>query len=138
LSFSNFGSTRHPAAAKVREAARLVKERRPDLTVDGEMQADTALSEETLRDVYPFSDLDEPANVLIFPNLDAANASYKLLDRLGGAEAIGPVLLGMAEPVHVLQRGASVAEIAHLAAITVVDAQAREEGGLDDGELIAE
>jgi len=138
LSFSNFGSTRHPAATKVREAVSLVKERRPDLTVDGEMQVDTALSTDALREIYPFADLDEPANVLVFPNLDAANSAYKLLAQLGGAEAIGPVLLGMAEPVHVLQRGASAAEIAHLAAISVVDAQAREKGGLDDGELIAE
>ena len=138
LSFSDFGSSRHPAARKVREAVSRVKERRPDLTVDGEMQADTAMNAETLREVYPFADLDEPANVLVFPNLDAANSAYKLLADLGGAEAIGPVLLGMAEPVHVLQRGASAAEIAHLAAISVVDAQAREKGGLDDGELIAE
>ena len=125
LSFSNFGSSRHEEARKVREATRLVKEQRPDLAVDGEMQADTAVVEEILRDTYPFSDLPGPANVLIFPKLSAANVCYKLLSRLGGAEAIGPVLLGTEKPVHILQRGATVAEIVNLAAIAVVDAETR-------------
>jgi malate dehydrogenase (oxaloacetate-decarboxylating)(NADP+) len=125
LSFSNFGSSRHPEATKVRDAVGLVKDQRPDLMVDGEMQADTAVVKEILREAYPFSDLKEPANVLIFPKLAAANICYKLMARLGRAEAIGPVLLGMEKPVHILQRGASVADIANLAAIAVVDAETR-------------
>jgi malate dehydrogenase (oxaloacetate-decarboxylating)(NADP+) len=125
LSFSNFGSAPHPEQAKVMEAVRLIKERRPDLVVDGEMQADTAVVQAILEKTYPFSDLKRPANVLIFPNLSAANAAYKLLARIGGAEAIGPVLLGLDRSVHVTQRGATVAEIVNLAAISVVDAEQR-------------
>jgi len=93
--------------------------------VDGEMQADAAVVKGILGGTYPFSDLKRPANVLIFPNLAAANASYKLLNRLGGAEAIGPVLLGLSKPVHLTQRGATVADITNLAAISVVDAAQR-------------
>jgi len=125
ISFSNFGSARHPESEKVRKAAGIVKDLRPDITIDGEMQADTAVVEDILKTRYPFSDLKRPANVLVFPNLTAANASYKLLTRLGGATAIGPVLLGMAKPVHVLQRGATVEAITNLAAISVVDAAHR-------------
>ncbi|MFQ5746148.1 MAG: NADP-dependent malic enzyme [Gemmatimonadota bacterium] len=125
LSFSNFGSAVHPESVKVRDAVRIVKERRPDLVVDGEMQADTAVVDDILRSSFPFSDLKKHANVLIFPALSAANIAYKLLDRLGGAEAIGPILLGMARPVHILQRGATVEDIANLAAISVVDAEER-------------
>jgi len=125
LSFSNFGSAVHPESVKVRDAVRVVKDRRPDLTIDGEMQADTAVVDEILCRRFPFSDLEKHANVLIFPELSAANIAYKLLDRLGGAEAIGPILLGMARPVHILQRGATVEEIANLAAISVVDAEER-------------
>ncbi len=125
LSFSNFGSAPHPESAKVKEAVRRVKERRPDISVEGEMQADTAVVKGLLQQSYPFSDLKRPANVLIFPNLAAANSSYKLLSHLGGAEAIGPVLLGLSKPVHVAQRGATVAEITNLAAISVVDAEQR-------------
>jgi len=125
LSFSNFGSAPHPSSDKVREAVRLIKERRPDIPVDGEMQADTAVVKGILEKTYPFSDLKRPANVLIFPNLSAANASYKLLNRLGGAEAIGPVLLGLSKPVHLTQRGATMADITNLAAISVVDAEQR-------------
>ncbi len=125
LSFSNFGSAPHPSSDKVRQAVRLIKERRPDIPVDGEMQADTAVVKGILEKTYPFSDLKRPANVLIFPNLSAANASYKLLNRLGGAEAIGPVLLGLSKPVHLTQRGATMADITNLAAISVVDAEQR-------------
>ncbi len=125
ISFSNFGSAVHPESMKAKRAVELIKRRRPDIMVDGEMQADTAVVEEILRGSFSFSDLKRAANVLIFPNLTAANASYKLLSRLGGAEAIGPVLLGMAKPVHLLQRGASVADITNLAAISVVDAAER-------------
>jgi len=123
LSFSNFGSVRHAAAEKVRRAVVLLHDHEPALQVDGEMQADTAVVERILTKTYPFSKLRGPANVLIFPNLDAANISYKLLDRVGGAEAIGPILVGMAQPVHVLQRGAEVNDIVNMAVIAAVDAQ---------------
>jgi len=122
ISFSNFGSTRHPRSEKVQRAVQLVKQRRPDLVIEGEMQADTAVSPYVSND-YPFSAIRGDANVLIFPDLDAANAAYKLLWRLGGAEAIGPILQGMAKPVHVLQRGVDVGDIVNMAAIAVVDAQ---------------
>jgi malate dehydrogenase (oxaloacetate-decarboxylating)(NADP+) len=125
LSFSNFGSSRHPESDKVREAVKLVKARAPDLIIDGEMQADTAVMPEILTRQYPFSVLQERANVLVFPDLNSANIAYKLLWRLGGAEAIGPILLGMAEPVHVLQRGSDSADIVNFTAIAVVDAQQR-------------
>ena len=102
----------------------MVRERDPELMIDGEMQADTAVDADALR-VYNFSRLQEPANVLVFPNLTAANAAYKLLDRLGGAEVIGPILLGMARPIHVLQRGSTVQDVLNLATIAAVEAQAR-------------
>jgi len=123
LSFSNFGSVRHPAADKVQRAVALLHEREPALQADGEMQADTAVVERILMKSYPFSKLKGAANVLIFPTLDAANISYKLLDRIGGAEAIGPILVGMAQPVHVLQRGSDVDDIVNMAVIAAVDAQ---------------
>jgi len=126
LSFSNFGSTRHPLADKVRRAVGLVRARAPELIVDGEMQADTAVTPEILEQDYPFSVLKGGANVLVFPNLEAGNIAYKLLARLGGAEAIGPILMGLSKPVHVLQRGAEVNEIVNVAAIAVVDAQEAE------------
>jgi malate dehydrogenase (oxaloacetate-decarboxylating)(NADP+) len=94
-----------------------------DFPVDGEMQADTAVVEDILADSYDFSTLDGPANVLVFPNLEAGNIGYKLLQRLGGAEAIGPMLVGMDKPVHVLQRGDEVKDIVNLAGVAVVDAQ---------------
>ena len=125
LSFSNFGSVRHPDSAKVARAVELLRERDPALVVDGEMQADTALDEGTLREGYPFSALKEPANVLIFPNLSAGNIAYKLLNHLGGATAIGPILVGMRRPVHVLEQGADVQEIVNMAAVAVIDAQER-------------
>jgi len=125
ISFSNFGSAPHPESLKVKRAVEIVRELRPDITIDGEMQADTAVVEGILKTRYPFSELKRPANVLVFPNLTAANASYKLLSRLGGAVAIGPVLLGMAKPVHLLQRGATVEDITNLAAISIVDAAHR-------------
>ena len=125
LSFSNFGSTRHPLAEKVARAVALVRERAPGLMVDGEMQADTAVVPEIIAQDYPFSALTSGANVLIFPNLEAGNIAYKLLARIGGAEAIGPILMGLSKPVHVLQRGAEVNDIVNMAAIAVVDAQER-------------
>jgi malate dehydrogenase (oxaloacetate-decarboxylating)(NADP+) len=125
LSFSNFGSVRHPDAEKVSRAVQLVRQRDPSLVVDGEMQADSALDERILADSYPFSALKEPANVLIFPNLSAGNIAYKLLNQLGGATAIGPILIGMRHPVHVLEHGADVQEIVNMAAVAVIDAQSR-------------
>ncbi|MGH7753145.1 MAG: phosphate acyltransferase, partial [Gemmatimonadales bacterium] len=125
LSFSNFGSVRDEQAAKVARAVALLHEREPALAVDGEMQADTAVVDRILKRRYPFARLRGPANVLIFPDLNAANISYKLLARLGGAEAIGPILVGMAQPVQVLQRGADVNEIVNLAVIAAVEAQER-------------
>jgi malate dehydrogenase (oxaloacetate-decarboxylating)(NADP+) len=125
LSYSNFGSVDTAGTKKPRTAARKLR-RDPDVNfpVDGEMQADTAVVEDILTDTYEFSELEEPANVLIFPNLEAGNIGYKLLQRLGGADAIGPMLTGMAEPVHVLQRGDEVKDIVNLAGVAVVDAQA--------------
>jgi len=122
LSFSNFGSVKHPAAAKVQQAVVLLHEREPELQVDGEMQADTAVVERILTKVYPFAKLRGPANVLIFPDLDAANIAYKLLARLGDAQAIGPILVGMDRPVHVLQRLSEVPDIVNMAVIAAVDA----------------
>src|SRR5262245_51922774 len=125
LSFSNFGSVKHPEAEKVRRAVDLLHQREPGLQVDGEMQADTAVVERILKGTYPFSTLKGAANVLIFPRLDAANIAYKLLDRIGGAQAIGPILVGMAQPVHVLQRGSEVNDIVNMAVLAAVDAQER-------------
>jgi malate dehydrogenase (oxaloacetate-decarboxylating)(NADP+) len=127
LSFSNFGSVRHPEAEKVRQAVKRLKELQPHIEIDGEMQVDTALNTETLRSRYPFSDLKEAANVLIFPGLASANAAYKLLAELGGAEVIGPILLGMRHPVHFLQRGSTVSDIINLVTLASVDAQVRSE-----------
>ena len=125
LSFSNFGSVRHPEAEKVRQAVEHLKKLQPEMEIDGEMQADTALNTEILRSRYPFSDLKKAANVLIFPGLAAANTAYKLLVELGGAEVIGPILLGMRHPVHFLQRGATVSDIINLVTLASVDAQVR-------------
>jgi malate dehydrogenase (oxaloacetate-decarboxylating)(NADP+) len=123
LSFSNFGSTRHPLADKVRHAVELVRQRAPGLMVDGEMQADTAVVPQILEETYPFSTLKGGANVLVFPNLESGNIAYKLLQRIGGCELIGPLLAGLSKPVHVLQRGSEVNDIVHVAAVAVVDAQ---------------
>ena len=125
LSFSNFGSVRHPEAEKVARAVQLLRQRDPSLIVDGEMQADTAFDTEILQRDYPFSALKSQANVLIFPNLSAGNIAYKLLDHLGAATAIGPILVGMSRPVHVLERGADVQDIVNMTAVAVVDAQGR-------------
>jgi len=122
LSFSNFGSVKHPHADKVRRAVEIVKERAPELIIEGEMQADTAIVPELLEG-FTFSKLKTAANVLIFPDLNSGNICYKMLHHLGGTEAIGPILMGMNKPVHVLQRGDSVDDIVKMAAIAVVDAQ---------------
>ena len=123
LSFSNFGSTNHPLCEKVRRATELVKQHDPSLIVDGEIMADTAVVPEILEGDYPFSTLKGGANVLIFPDLNSANIAYKLLMRVGGAEAIGPILMGLSKPAHVLPRGAEVEDIVNIAALAVVDAQ---------------
>lgn len=121
LSFSNFGSTKHPFSEKVRRAVEIIKNQCPDFAVDGEMQADTAVVPEIIESRYPFSQVKD-ANVLVFPSLEAANIAYKLLARLGNAQAIGPILLGMGAPVHVLQTGDEVRDIVNIAAVAVLDA----------------
>ena len=126
LSFSNFGSTPHPLSDKVRRAVELTKSRRPDLVVDGEMQADTAVVADIIENRYAFSQVKD-ANVLVFPSLESANIAYKLLARLGNAKAIGPILLGMGAPVHVLQTGDDVNDIVQIASVAVMDAMGREE-----------
>jgi malate dehydrogenase (oxaloacetate-decarboxylating)(NADP+) len=124
LSFSNFGSVRHPLSNKVREAMHIVRERRPDLKIDGEMQADTAIVPALVDQRFPFSEVRD-ANILVFPDLGSANIAYKLLARLSEAEAIGPVLLGMSAPVQVLQAGDDVQAIVALTAFAALEAQTR-------------
>lgn len=124
LSYSNFGSSNSPEARIVAEATQLVKKMQPDLIVDGEMQASMAFNKELLKENYPFSELvDQDVNTLIFPNLAAGNVAYNLLKEVGGADAIGPILLGLKKPVHVLQLGSSVRSIVNMATISVIDAQ---------------
>jgi malate dehydrogenase (oxaloacetate-decarboxylating)(NADP+) len=126
LSFSNFGSTPHPLSDKVRRAVELTKARCPDIQVDGEMQADTAVVADLIENRYPFSAVKD-ANVLVFPSLESANIAYKLLARLGNAKAIGPILLGMGAPVHVLQTGDDVNAIVQIASVAVMDVMGREQ-----------
>jgi malate dehydrogenase (oxaloacetate-decarboxylating)(NADP+) len=126
LSFSNFGSTRHPLTRKVATATEIVKSRRPDIIIDGEMMADTAVTPEILNTAYNLNSLRGKANVLIFPSLESANIAYKLMARLGGAKAIGPILMGASKAIHVHQRDCDVEEIIHMTSIAVIDAQ---EGG---------
>ena len=121
LSFSNFGSNNHPLATKVREATQLVRKRRPDILIDGEMQGDTAVVPGIVEEIFPFCDIKGGANVLIFPDLQSANICYKLMQRIGGADAIGPILVGMNKPINVLQRSADVDEIVNMAIITVLE-----------------
>lgn len=124
LSYSNFGATPSPEANLVRNAVARIKEQYPDMIIDGEMQAGVAFNKDLLRENYPFSDLvDEPPNTLIFPNLAAGNIAYHLLQEVGGSEAVGPILLGLKKPVHVLQLGSSVRQIVNMVAIAVVEAQ---------------
>jgi malate dehydrogenase (oxaloacetate-decarboxylating)(NADP+) len=126
ISFSNFGSTRHPLCEKVRRAADLVKKTAPGLIVDGEMQADTAVVPEILDEHYKFSSLAENngANILIFPDLESANVAYKLVNRLARAETIGPILMGLQKPVHLLQPGDfDEMDVVHMTTMAVVDSQ---------------
>lgn len=122
LSFSNFGSAKYPQSVKVKEAVQIVKKQRPNLIIDGEMQADTAVVPEIREKQFPFSTLQGKSNVLIFPSLEAGNIAYKLMARIGQATVIGPVLLGMKKPIHVLQTGATVDDIINMTAIAVVEA----------------
>ena len=126
LSFSSFGSAQHPSCEKVRKAVELLHKADPTLIVDGEIMADAAVSPEMLEEIYPFSSLKGGANVLIFPDLASANIGYKLLKTIGGCETLGPILMGMSRPVHLLARGAEVEEIVNVVAVAVVDARERE------------
>lgn len=128
LSFSNFGSTPHPLSDKVRKAVDLLRQRAPKMVVDGEMQADTAVVRDIVEQRYPFSKVKE-ANVLVFPSLEAANVSYKLLNRLGNAQTIGPILLGLGAPIQVMQTGDEVRDIVNMAAVAALDAAERKPGG---------
>ena len=122
LSFSNFGSVQNESSAKVKKAVELINKKRPDIIVDGEMQADTAIVPEIAETEFPFSNIKGDANVLVFPNLSAGNIAYKLFERLTDATVIGPILVGMSKPIHVLQRGATVDDIINMSAIAVVEA----------------
>jgi malate dehydrogenase (oxaloacetate-decarboxylating)(NADP+) len=123
LSFSNFGSTKHPLAEKVQRAVEIVRAKAPGLPVEGEMQADIAVVPELLNRLYPFNALKDGANVLVFPDLTSANVAYKLLARLGGAVAIGPLLTGMNKPVYLLQISSDVTDIVNMTALAVMEAQ---------------
>jgi len=124
VSFSNFGSMRAPESEKMRQAVELVRARDPELMIDGEMQADTAVTPEIIEKDFPFSTLQGGANVLVFPCLSSANAAYKLVQRIGGAEVIGPILLGMRKPMHVLQYGGfNEIDVINMTAMAVVQAQ---------------
>jgi malate dehydrogenase (oxaloacetate-decarboxylating)(NADP+) len=124
LSYSNFGSSKGDIPYKVSKAREIAKERWPNLVIDGDIQANIAVNKELLTETYPFSELAEKgANTFIFPNLESGNIAYKLLMELGNAEAIGPILMGMNKPVHILQLGSSIREIVNMVAIAVVDAQ---------------
>ncbi len=122
LSFSNFGSAKYPESIKVKEAVQKVKKLRPDLIIDGEMQADSAVVPEIIEKDFPFCNFKGNANVLIFPDLNSGNITYKLMARIGEATVVGPILMGMRKPVHVLQRGATVDDITNMTAIAVVEA----------------
>ena len=148
LSYSNFGSSNSPEAKLVAEARKIVKEKMPSLIVDGEMQASVAFNKELMKENYPFCELvDKDVNTLIFPNLAAGNIAYNLMKELGTGDAIGPILLGLKKPVHILQLGSSVRSILNMALIAVVDAQTKSEtpteeilnihrGGNDSGKRI--
>jgi len=133
LSYSNFGSSNSEEARMVSEARDIVKKRMPSLIVDGEMQASLAFNNELMKENYPFSELvDKNVNVLIFPNLAAGNIAYNLLKELGTADAIGPILMGLKKPVHILQLGSSVRSIVNMALIAVVDAQIKTKAATEE------
>ncbi len=126
LSFSNFGSAPYPQSEKVRKALDIARTIDPHLVIDGEMQADTAVVPEIIVKEYPFSVLLGRANILVFPNLDAANIAYKLLAKIGGADVVGPILMGLSRPVHVLQKGCDVDDIVNMTAVAVLEANEKE------------
>jgi malate dehydrogenase (oxaloacetate-decarboxylating)(NADP+) len=127
LSYSNFGSNEGPIPDKMRKAVNILHEKHPNIVVDGDMQGNFAINNCLLRENFPFSSLvDSPANTLVFPNLESGNIAYKLLQELGGAEAVGPILLGLKKPVHIVQLGSSVREIVNMVTIAVLDVQAKE------------
>ena len=133
ISYANFGSSKNPSARKVKEAVDILHKSNPDMIIDGELQTDFALNPEMLKENFPFSKLaGKKVNALIFPNLDSANSNYKLLKELNNVESIGPIMLGMRKPVHILQLGASVDEIVNMAAVSVVDAQQKERQNTQD------
>jgi malate dehydrogenase (oxaloacetate-decarboxylating)(NADP+) len=133
LSYSNFGSSNSPEAKLVAEARRIVKEKMPSLIVDGEMQASIAFNKELMKENYPFSELvDKDVNTLIFPNLAAGNIAYNLMKELETADAVGPFLLGLKKPVHILQLGSSIRSILNMALISVVDAQIKSKGSTEE------
>jgi malate dehydrogenase (oxaloacetate-decarboxylating)(NADP+) len=128
LSYSNFGSSKGDVPSKAANAAKVAREKWPNLVIDGDIQANTALNVELLKENYPFSYLTgKEANTFIFPDLASGNIAYKLLMEIGGAEAVGPILLGMAKPVHILQLGSTIREIVNMVAIAVLDAQKADE-----------
>jgi malate dehydrogenase (oxaloacetate-decarboxylating)(NADP+) len=127
LSYANYGSSSHPHARKIKEAVKILHERNPDLVVDGEIQTDFALNKELLQSQFPFSKLaGKKVNTLIFPNLESANITYKLLKELNGADSIGPIMVGLSKAVHIMQLGASVEEMVNMTAVAVIDAQERQ------------
>ncbi|WP_298527685.1 NADP-dependent malic enzyme [uncultured Christiangramia sp.] len=127
VSYANFGSSKHPRATKVKEAVSYLHRFHPELSVDGELQADFALNREMLQNKFPFSKLaGKKVNTLIYPDLDSANSTYKLIKELNNVDSIGPIMMGMRKPVHILQLGASVEEMVNMAAVAVIDAQEKE------------
>jgi len=133
LSYSNFGSNQSPEAIMVRKAREIVKQKSPNLICDGEMQGLLAFNPEILKENYPFTELvNGDVNVLIFPNLSAGNISHNLLQELGGADSIGPILLGLKKPVHLLQLGSSIRSIYNMVVIAVVDAQIKSKGNAEE------
>ncbi|WP_299243989.1 NADP-dependent malic enzyme [uncultured Aquimarina sp.] len=127
ISYANFGSSKHPNASKVKDAVSYLHRYYPDLIVDGELQMDFALNRDMRKDKFPFSKLNgRKVNTLVFPNLDSANSTYKMLKELNNSESIGPIMMGMKKPVHILQLGASVEEMVNVAAVAVIDAQEKE------------
>src|SRR5690606_22083434 len=132
LSYTNFGSGDGVVPQKTREAVKILHEKHPEIVVDGEMQGNFAINSEMLESNFPFSQLaGQPANTLVFPNLESGNIAYKLLQELGDSEAVGPILLGMNTPVHVLQLDSSVREIINMVTIAVVDVQSFEKNQLN-------
>ena len=125
MSYSNFGSSNSKGSKKIAEAVEIIKQKNTSINVEGEIQADFALNKEKRDYVFSFNELKENANTLIFPNLDSGNIAYKLIQELDEVEAIGPVLIGMKKPVHILQLGCSVREIVNMVTIAVIDAQTK-------------